>query len=104
MLGNDGLGWSQEGRLFLQMGSCRERLAQCRTPEILMKWLIKVNALKQNPHHSIAISAFKFNFLHSEERVGLHLASKRVRRMLRDEGHGLSLPAKKTTFFFFFLK
>ena len=101
MLGNDDLGLSQERSLLLQMDSCRGCLAQCRAPEILMKWLIKVNALKQNHHHSIAISAFKFNFLHSD-RVWLHLASKREPRMLRDEGHGQCLPAKKPTFFFSF--
>lgn len=80
------------------MDSCRECLARRRVPEILMKWLIKVNTLKQNHHDSIAVSAFKFNFLHSE-RVGLHLASKRVPRMLRDEGHGLRLPTKVPFFF-----
>lgn len=95
--------WSQERRLFLQMDSHRERLAQRRAPEILMKWLIKVNTLKQNHHDSIAVSAFKFNFLHSE-RVGLHLASERVPRMLRDEGHGLRLPTKVPFLFFFFFK
>lgn len=49
----------------------------------MVKWLIKVNALKQNYLHSIAVSVFKFNFLHAE-RVGLHLTLEKVAKMLRD--------------------
>ena len=81
MLEDDGLDLSQKRRILPHVNSCRGHLTHIHAPEILMKWLIKVNALEQNHLYSIAISVFKFNFLYSE-RVGLHLALERVSKML----------------------
>lgn len=78
MLENEGLNLSQKRRVLLHMMRCRGRLTQIPAPEILMKWLIKVNGLKQNHLHAIAISAFQCRFL-SSEGVGFHVARKESR-------------------------
>ena len=86
------------------MNSGRGPLTQIRAPEILMRCLIKVTALKQSHLGCTASAVFKCNFLLSG-RVELHLALERVAKMLemkaRDPAYLAPSPEPLLFFFFF---